>query len=131
MLVEFMKVPDGQTAAWVKLEQETWKPMHALRVKDGTIASWAMIAQQLPGDESNGPVVGTVTTFRGWPDPTRTDWPALLKRAHPGGNIDTLMQHTEATQRSCGQRFGRCWTRQIRLRRAANSRFATIQRANQ
>jgi hypothetical protein len=99
MLVEFMKVPDGQTAAWVKLEQETWKPMHALRVKDGTIASWAMIAQQLPGDESNGPVVGTVTTFRGWPDPTRTDWPALLKRAHPDGNIDTLMQHTEATRK--------------------------------
>ena len=73
--------------------------MHALRIKDGSIASWAVIAQALPGDESHGPVLATVTTFRGWPDLTRADWPALLKRAHPDGIIDTVMQRTEATRK--------------------------------
>jgi hypothetical protein len=99
MLVEFMKVGDGKDADWLKLEQETWKPMHALRVKDGSILSWAAIAQALPGDESDGPVVGTVTTFRGWPDPTKTNWPALFTQAHPQGNIEAVMQQTGAARK--------------------------------
>jgi hypothetical protein len=43
---------------WVKLEQE-WKPLHELRVKEGSMVSWAAIAQSMPGDESNGPVYAT------------------------------------------------------------------------
>src|SRR6478672_2058740 len=54
MSVEFMKVPDGKQDAWLKLEREAWKPMHALRMKQGLIQSWAAIAQVVPGDESNG-----------------------------------------------------------------------------
>src|SRR6478752_5600804 len=72
MMVEFMKVAPGKENDWMKLERETWKPMHEMRVKDGNILSWAALAQVMPGDESNGPVVATVTTFRGWPDPTKT-----------------------------------------------------------
>jgi hypothetical protein len=37
MQVEFMKVPEGKEENWLKLERDTWKPMHNLRVKDGTI----------------------------------------------------------------------------------------------
>jgi hypothetical protein len=99
MLVEFMKVGDGKEDAWMKLEQETWKPMHALRVKDGSIRSWAAIAQYVPGDESDGPVVATVTTFRGWPDPTKTDWTALYKQVRPQGNFAAMVQQTEAARK--------------------------------
>lgn len=99
MLVEFMKVGDGKEDAWMKLERETWKPMHALRVKNGSIRSWAAIAQVLPGDESDGPVVGTVTTFRGWPDPTKTDWTALYKQAHSAGNFEAMALQTEAARK--------------------------------
>jgi hypothetical protein len=38
--------------------------MHAIRMKDGLIQSLAAIAQAVPGDESNGPVYATVTTYR-------------------------------------------------------------------
>ena len=64
-----MKVPEGKEENWLKLERESWKPMHALRMKEGLIQSWATIAQVLPGDESNGPVYATVTTFRGMAGP--------------------------------------------------------------
>jgi hypothetical protein len=98
MMVEFMKVPEGKEEDWLKLERE-WKPMHALRVKDGSIQSWAAIAQSVPGDESNGPVYATVTTYRGWPDPTKMNFEELVKKAHPQGNVNALMQQTESARR--------------------------------
>jgi hypothetical protein len=98
MMVEFMKVPEGKEDGWLKLERE-WKPLHALRVKDGSIQSWAAIAQRVPGDESNGPVHATVTTYRGWPDPTKMNFAELVKKAYPQGDVNTLMQQTESARR--------------------------------
>jgi hypothetical protein len=94
MQVEFMKVAEGKQQDWLKLEREAWKPMHALRMKEGLIQSWATIAQVLPGDESNGPVYATVTTFRGWPDQTKTDWAGLLQKANPKADANALMEQT-------------------------------------
>ncbi len=99
MAVEFMKVPDGKEDAWLKLEREAWKPTHALRVKEGLIQSWSVIAQTMPGDESNGPVYATVTTFRGWPDQTKTDWMGMLQKANPRGDGSALMQQTGAARK--------------------------------
>lgn len=45
MIVEFMKVAPGKMGDWVKLERETWKPIHEMRVKERAIVSWASIAQ--------------------------------------------------------------------------------------
>jgi hypothetical protein len=97
MTVEFMKVPEGKQEEWLKLERE-WKPMHELRVKDGSIQSWAAIAQAVPGDESNGPVYATVTTYRGWPDPTKMNFEVLAKKAHPQGDVNALMQQTQSAR---------------------------------
>jgi len=97
MTVEFMKVPEGKQEQWLTLERE-WKPMHELRVKDGSIQSWAAIAQTVPGDESNGPVYATVTTYRGWPDPTKMNFEVLAKKAHPQGDVNALMQQTQAAR---------------------------------
>lgn len=83
----------------MKLERETWKPMHEMRVKDGSIVSWAAIDNHVPGDESDGPIVATVTTFRGFPDPTKTDWAALIKKAHPQTKPETIFEQTEAVRR--------------------------------
>ena len=99
MMVEFMKVAPGKENDWMKLERETWKPMHEMRVKDGNILSWAALAQVMPGDESNGPVVATVTTFRGWPDPTKTDWEGLIKKAHPQTPPDTIFNQAESARK--------------------------------
>jgi hypothetical protein len=97
MMVEFMKVPEGKQADWLKLEKE-WKPMHNLRVKDGSIRSWSAIAQSVPGDESNGPVYATVTTYRGWPDPTKMNFEELFKKAHPQGDVNALWQQTNSAR---------------------------------
>ena len=99
MVVEFMKVPEGKEDAWLKLEREVWKPTHALRVKEGLIQSWSVIAQTMPGDESNGPVYATVTSFRGWPDQTKTDWTGMLQKANPRGDGSALMQQTGAARK--------------------------------
>jgi len=98
MLVEFMKVAEGKEAEWIKLERETWKPMHDLRVKNGGIQSWAAISQWMPGDESNGATYATVTTFRGFPDPTKTDYDALFKQAHPNSDMEAVMSQTQAAR---------------------------------
>jgi hypothetical protein len=95
MMVTFMKVSEGKEGDWEKLERESWKPMHNIRVKDGSIKSWAAIAQWVPGDESNGPIYGTVTTHRGWPNPMTTDWPQLFTKAQGKGDFGSLVQQTE------------------------------------
>jgi hypothetical protein len=95
MVVEFMKVAPGKMNDWVKLERETWKPIHQTRVKEGAIVSWASIAQVIPGDESNGPLAAAVTTFRGWPDPTKDNYGALIKKVHPQTPPDTIFNQAE------------------------------------
>lgn len=99
LVVEFMKVPEGKEQAWLKLEREVWKPAHALRIKEGLIQSWSVIAQTIPGDESDGPVLATVTSFRGWPDQTKTDWLGMVKKANPSGDANALMQQTDAARK--------------------------------
>jgi hypothetical protein len=98
MLVEFMKVDEGKEAEWIKLERETWKPMHALRVKDGSIQSWSAISQWVPGDAHHGGTHATVTTFRGFPDPTNLNFEALFKRAHPQGDMEAVSRKTQAAR---------------------------------
>ena len=98
MLVEFMKVAEGKQAEWIKLERETWKPMHALRVKNGSIQSWSAISQWVPGDAPHGGTYATVTTFRGFPDPTNLNFEALFKQAHPQGDMEAVSRQTQAAR---------------------------------
>jgi hypothetical protein len=95
VVVEFMKVAPGKMNDWVKLERETWKPIHQRRVQEGAIVSWASIAQVMPGDESNGPLAAAVTTFRGWPDPTKDNYEALIKKVHPQTPPATIFAQAE------------------------------------
>jgi len=97
MLVQFMKVPAGKMDDWLKLERE-WKPLHDLRVKDGSMLSWSAIAQSMPGAESNGPVYATVTTYRGWPNPTQLNFDDLFKRAYPQGDLNAMSQRTQSAR---------------------------------
>ena len=53
----------------------------------------------MPGDESNGPVYATVTTFRGWPDPTKTDWAGMLREGQSRRDGNALMQQTGAARK--------------------------------
>src|SRR5690242_11420625 len=91
MMVEFMKLEPGKENDWVKLERETWKPMHEMRVKDGSILS--CVARNLiqPWDESNGPVVATVTMSRVWRDPAQHDWAELYMRWSPHTQPDMTL----------------------------------------
>ena len=98
LLVEFMKVAKGKEDDWLKLERETWKPMHAIRVKNGGIQSWMATAQWMPGDESDGPIYATVTAYRGFPDPLKTNWEALFKQAHPQADMAAVMGQTDAAR---------------------------------
>jgi hypothetical protein len=99
IVVEFMKIEPGKMGDWVKLERETWKPIHQRRVQEGAIVSWASIAQIMPGDESNGPLAAAVTTFRGWPDPTKDNYEALIKKVHPQTSPDTIFTQAESARK--------------------------------
>jgi hypothetical protein len=99
MFIEYMKVTDGQDETWMKLESEQWKPMHNLRVKNGAIKSWAAVYQAVPADTTHGPIAATVTTFQGWPDPTKTNWPDLFQMVHKQNDFGALVQKTEAARK--------------------------------
>jgi hypothetical protein len=99
MVIEFMKIAPGKFGDWAALERDTWKPVHQRRVQEGAIVSWAALAQVMPGDESNGPIAAAVTTFSGWPDPTKDNYPALLAKVHPQRKADTIFTQAEDARR--------------------------------
>ena len=63
------------------------------------IAPWAAIAQVMPGDESDGPIAAAITTFRGWPDPMKDNYPALMNKVHPQAQPDTIFAQAEDARR--------------------------------
>lgn len=107
MVVEFMKIAPGKFGDWAKLEQDVWKPIHQRRVKDGAIVSWAALAQVMPGDESNGPIAAAVTTFSGWPDPTKDNYSALIEKVHPHLKADTIFNQAEDARKIVRQEIWR------------------------
>jgi len=53
----------------------------------------------VPGDESDGPIYATVTTSRGWPDPTMTNYTELFQKTHPQVDMNAMWERTASARR--------------------------------
>jgi hypothetical protein len=48
-----------------------------------------------------------VTTFRGWPDPTKDNYEALIKKVHPQTSPDTIFTQAESARKIVRQEIWR------------------------
>ncbi len=96
--IDYMKIPDGQTLRYRKLETELWKPVHQARVNKGYITSWRLYGHHFPGGESDYQYV-TVTEFPSLQAMDELHYPGLFQEVH-GADYDTSISEETAASRT-------------------------------
>jgi hypothetical protein len=81
--VNRMKIKNMQ--AWLKLENETWKPVQEARVAEGQLTAWASYTLVLPGGSAQPFDAATVDAFPSWEaQGTQKPVNGYVQKAHPG-----------------------------------------------
>jgi hypothetical protein len=91
---DYMKVPAGQTQAYLDLEQELWKPIHRERAQDETIEGWNLYEVVYPAGAERSYDYVTVSFYDAW---DRLESPYAeehLTKAHPNMDPQELTQRT-------------------------------------
>lgn len=94
----YFKQPEGKTRAdHTKMEQDIWKPIHAARVKDGTMKGWILMGLNMPFGSSQPYDMATIDVYTDMKQMLAPWFDAYFKKVHPGKNMDQLMKQTEDT----------------------------------
>jgi hypothetical protein len=91
----FFKQPEGKTRAdHTKMEQDIWKPVHAARVKDGSMKGWVMLGLEFPGGSSLPYDMATIDVYTDMKQLLTPWFDAYFKKVHPGKDTTQLMKQT-------------------------------------
>src|SRR6185295_2351325 len=96
-LVNFMKANPAKVEEYLKLERETWKPVHQERIRAGQMRSWALYGVQYPYGTSLGYDFVTIDTYASLADAER-DISALFAKVHPSTPLADIGSRTEAAR---------------------------------
>jgi hypothetical protein len=99
-MVSYMKVNPGKDADYLKLEQETWKPLHQEFIKEGQFRSWSLYGLQFPSGTDEKYDYATVHAFDkfGQLENPFANFGKTLTKVHPGVKVDDLIDRTEKTR---------------------------------
>jgi hypothetical protein len=79
----------------VKNETEVWKPVHAARVKDGTMKGWVLLQMQFPFGANMPYQDATIDLYTDMNQYLATDWfNKYFAKLHPGKDVNQLLQQT-------------------------------------
>jgi len=87
-VVNFMKANPAKVQEYLKLEQETWKPVHQERIRAGQMRSWALYNVQYPYGTSLEYDFVTIDTYASLADAER-DISAIFAKVHPSAPLRT------------------------------------------
>ena len=96
-VVNFMKANPAKVQEYLKLEQETWKPVHQERIRAGQMRSWALYNVQYPYGTSLEYDFVTIDTYASLADAER-DISAIFAKVHPSAPLSDIGSRTEATR---------------------------------
>lgn len=93
----YFTIPEGKTRDdHDKMELDIWKPVHAARVKDGTMKGWVLLNMEFPFGASMPYEQATVDAYTSTAQLLSPWFEDYFKKVHPGKNIDDLMKQTSA-----------------------------------
>jgi hypothetical protein len=97
VVVDYMKVAPENNVAYLRTEQELWKPMHTERIKRGIIVGWYLYAVQFAGtgNEYNYVVINVYDDASHLENPWNADIP---NKIHPKLSIDKILERTQAVR---------------------------------
>lgn len=92
VVVDFMKVKQGDEAKYVELEKEVWRPIHEERIKQGEIVGWVLYAIHYAGSDDEYNFV-TAALFD---DPAKLEhtFQVDMEKVHPGKDLDKAFAET-------------------------------------
>lgn len=97
-VVNYFKQPEGKTRAdHTKMEQDIWKPVHAARVKDGTLKGWLLMSLEFPFGASQPYDMITIDVYSDMKQYLMPFTDDYFKKVHPQKNMADLMKQTAAT----------------------------------
>jgi hypothetical protein len=97
-VVEFMKVEPGGEDDYVAVETDWWKPVHAERIRRGSMHSWSLYRVRYPDGVAKEYDFVTVNVFDSFADSERDPF-ALLAEVHPGADTARIEEETMTSRR--------------------------------
>lgn len=99
-MVDYMKVPEGGDAEYLKVEQEIWKPMHQEWVNQGKMAGWYLWSIPYPGGTNAEYHYATVRIYTDLKqiEAPMTDMEGVFKKVHPGMDANKAFERTLASR---------------------------------
>jgi L-rhamnose mutarotase len=100
VLLDYMKVPPGKEAEYVRLEREVWKPVHQERIKNKRMVAWELYAVRYTADTQRQYDYVTVNVYESLAaTDDDTGLEAMFRRVHAGKDASRLLTQTgEARQ---------------------------------
>ena len=93
----YFSPPAGKTRAdHINMENDIWKPIHAARVKDGTMKGWVLLGLDLPFGADQPYHMATIDLYTDMAQYLAPWFEAYFKKVHPGKEVAGLMQQTRA-----------------------------------
>ncbi len=98
--VDFMKPRPGQAAEWIKLERETFKPVHQARAEQGLLRGWSVAMLAYPSGTSLPYSGATVNIAPSWKALFSADqgYPEAFKKTMPNANMEEISKKTSETR---------------------------------
>lgn len=97
-VVDFMKVEPGDEDRYVEVETEWWKPVHAERVRRGSMHSWSLYRVRYPDGTAKEYDFVTVNVFETFAD-SELDPFAFLAEVHSDADTASIEEETLASRR--------------------------------
>ena len=88
--VDYMTPVAGKEQDYVKMETETFKPVHLERIKLGAAKGWVMLGKILPGDTNDPAPFVTVNFYDNFDGMMDGKYNEAVKKAHPNTDADKL-----------------------------------------
>lgn len=98
LLINFMKVKDDMGDAYVKSEQEDWKPIHQILSDEGKRAGWSLWSLAYPGGTGNSHNYVTVDAFSNYGQLNQSGYQEAFKKAHPDQEMTPMFQKIGKTR---------------------------------
>lgn len=115
--IAYMKVAYNKLADYVKLESETYKPIHKERQAEGEITAWALWDNTIltPGDNAAYNYV-TANGFNDYDKYANGNYAAFYKKVFPTGDVAKVTAQTIAARSMVKSEI---WKTEVRLNQAS------------
>jgi hypothetical protein len=100
--VDYMTPAQGKQAQYVKMEKETFKPIHKQRMQLGALEGWVLLEKVMPYDSNDHTPYVTVNFYDSFSEMLDDKYNEAIKKAHPTLDMTKVMQTMNAVKK--GQR---------------------------